>query len=324
MTLSRGVIWLCIIVIGCGSIHPITTVDHTDLTAGADGLRINEFPAPVVEALGWHNLASTEFENVDEEFQIAIYSETKPYHLFRISNDKKNPGETILFWPFDGSSNSAVPEKNMHEYLVGLCDKFEQAGPYEYCIPEFSKNNSWGNIFNNLVQRNIWTLQDGAEFETNNSKDASGTLWGMVFQIRKRMLFRTFTHQNPDLYTGTSESLDVLAIAAQLRLIANNFVPPQNYNTYSGITNGLKGSTFKPCGTNENWRFDANLTDLMSRKGMATVAEQQDELLFQVRVAGTLRDEWYSNRRSTGFSKIITPYEVSEVSVISDTVCAAQ
>lgn len=323
MTLSRGVIWLCIIVVGCGSIHPITTVDHTDLTAGADGLRINEFPAPVVEALGWQNLASAEVENVDEEFQIAIYSESKPFHLFRISNGKKDPGDTILFWPNDGSSDRAIPKENMHEYLNTICEDFMQAGPYEYCIPKFNKSNDWGSIYNNLIQRNIWTMKDGSEFDANSSRTSDGELWGMVFQVRKGMLYRTFSHENPDLYSGTSETLDVLAVAAQLRLIANNFVPPINYNTYAGITNGLRGSVFKPCGVNEQWRFDANLTELMSKKGMPTVSQQQDGFLFEVKVSGVLRDEWYTNRRTTGFSKIITPIDVSSVSIASDTVCSA-
>ncbi len=323
MVVQRGVIWLCIIVVGCGSVHPITTVNHTDLSAGTNGLRINEFPAPVVDALGWRNLSSAEIDNVDEEFQIAIFSETKPFHLFRISNSKKDPGNTVLFWPNDGSSDLAAPEENMHEYLNTICEDFKQVGPYEYCIPKFNKSNDWGKIYNNLVQRNIWTMKDGSEFEDNHSDIFVEEKWGMIFQIRKGMYYRTFSHENPDLYSGTSETLDVLAVAAQLRLIANNFVPPINYNTYSGITNGLRGSVFKPCGVNEQWRFDGNLTELISEKGIPTIARQQDGFLFEVKVSGVLRDEWYTNRRSTGFSKIITPIEVSSINIVSDTVCTA-
>ncbi|MBO6794022.1 MAG: hypothetical protein JJ895_08930 [Balneolaceae bacterium] len=322
MKLSTGVLFIGLIAIGCGSTHPITTVEHTDLSAGIDGQRINEFPAPIIEALEWNNLSSAEETSVDEEFQIAIYSETSPYHLFRISPGKKNPGDAILFWPLDGSSKSAVPEKNMHEYLSTICDEFERAGPYEFCIPKFNSGNDWGRTYTNLEQRNIWTLPDGSQLESSPAED--GQLWGMVFQIRKGMYFRTISHENPDLYTGTPEALDVLAITAQLRLIANNLVPPINYNTYSGITNGLKGSAFIPCGLNEQWRFDANMTDLISSKGIPTVIEQQNELLFQVKVTGMLRDEWYANRRSTGYTKIITPVEISEVSIVSDSTCSVK
>ncbi len=321
MKLATWVLFICLLAIGCGSTHPITTVEHTDLSAGIDGRRITEFPSPIVEALEWKNLSSADATNVDEEFQIAIYSETSPYHLFRISPGKKNPGEVILFWPLDGSSKSAVPEKNMHEYLSTICDEFERTGPYEYCAPKFNSGNDWGRIYSNLVQRNIWTLPDGSEIATSQAEDRQQ--WGMVFQIRKGMYFRTISHENPDLYNSTAEAFDVLAITAQLRLITNNLVPPINYNTYSGITNGLKGSAFIPCGLNEQWRFDANLTDLISSKGIPTAVEKQDELLFKVKVAGMLRDEWYANRRSTGYTKIITPVEISEVSVVTDTTCSA-
>ncbi|MBO6535691.1 MAG: hypothetical protein JJ966_05670 [Balneolaceae bacterium] len=324
MVKFRRFIYVCIIVIGCGSIHPITTVEHTDLTEGTDGQRINVFPAPVVESVGWRNLSSAAVDDVDEEFQIAIYSDRKPFHLFRISNSKKNPGGSVLFWPFDGSSDSAVPEENMREYLSTICEEFERVGPYEYCLPKFNSNNNWENTYNNLIQRNIWTMPDGSAFESSTTNPDDGELWGMVFQVRKGMYFRTFSHENPDLYNGTSEALDVLSVAAQLRLIANNFVPPINYNTYAGVTNGLRGSEFIPCGVNETWRFDANLTELMTKKGMPTVTQQQDQLLFQVKVSGVLRDEWYSNRRTTGFTKIITPNEVSEVRVVSDTSCVTQ
>lgn len=126
----------------------------------------------------------------------------------------------------------------------------------------------------------------GSAFESSTTNPDDGELWGMVFQVRKGMYFRTFSHENPDLYNGTSEALDVLSVAAQLRLIANNFVPPINYNTYAGVTNGLRGSEFIPCGVNETWRFDANLTELMTKKGMPTVTQQQDQLLFQVKVSG--------------------------------------
>lgn len=161
MVKFRRFIYVCIIVIGCGSIHPITTVEHTDLTEGTDGQRINVFPAPVVESVGWRNLSSAAVDDVDEEFQIAIYSDRKPFHLFRISNSKKNPGGSVLFWPFDGSSDSAVPEENMREYLSTICEEFERVGPYEYCLPKFNSNNNWENTYNNLIQRNIWTMPDG-------------------------------------------------------------------------------------------------------------------------------------------------------------------
>ena len=114
------------------------------------------------------------------------------------------------------------------------------------------------------------------------------------------MNYRTFSYNNPDTYASTAEALDIMAMAAQLRQIAVNFSPPQNYYTYLGITSGVKGSAFVPCGSDEIWRFNGDISELTNQNGLPITFVDQDSIRFLVKVEGTIRDEWYAQRNNTG------------------------
>lgn len=306
--------------IGCSSTHPITEAPYINLEQGVDGVRLNGFPTAIVDSLGWNDLPSASATKFGEEFQIAIQSDQKPYHLFRISSARKDPGQTILFWPKPEMDQVTSPNENMKDFLQGMCEDYLEAGNYEYCIPQFSRDVNWGTYFSNMVNQNIWSMEDEASFEM--SSDSTVSDWKMVFQIRSGMNFRTFRHTNPDGYQYSGESVNVLAIAAQLRQIANNFTPAKNYDVYRGITSGEKGSTFQPCGLNEQWRFDGEISALITESGLPIQVQDQENLRFLVKVEGSIRDEWYAQRNSTGVTKIITPVHVNSISVTSARSCS--
>lgn len=284
-----------------------------------DGVRLEEFPTAIVDSLGWNDLPSAAMTKFGEEFQIAIQSDQKPYHLFRISENRRNAGQTILFWPKPPFSEALAPEENMQDFLTGMCEEYYEAGDYEYCIPLFSREVNWKSIFGTLTANDIWSNPDGATFETRS--DSAEISWKMTFQIRAGMNFRTFQHENPDNYVTSGEAIDVMLIATQLRSVANNFTPAKNYDIYTGITSGVKGSAFQPCGLQEQWRFDGDMASLISESGLPINVEEQDGLRFYVKVEGNIRDEWYAQRNSTGFTKIITPVHVNSIRITSADTC---
>ncbi len=316
---SRGFTIFLLLGLACGSAHPITEAPYINLEQGVDGVRLDEFPTAIIDSLGWNDLASAENRKIGEELQIAIKSDIQPFHLFRISNGRKDPGETVLFWPKPDYQIGLNPDRNMRDYLNGMCDDFNIAGIYEYCIPQFSREANWKSTFSNLVNRNIWSIPDGVEFEENMEESSNN--WSMIYQIRAGMNYRTFQHNNPDSYISTAQALDIMAMAAQLRQIAVNFTPAQNYNIYEGITSGTKGSAFIPCNSNETWRFDGEIAQLTSKFGLPITVVEQDSIRFFVKLEGTIRDEWYAQRNSTGFTKVITPAQINSLSVTSASRC---
>jgi|GEM_PF-6276162 len=307
------------ITLGCSSPHPITEAPYIDLSTGVDGVVIEAFPAAVVDSLGWTNLASAGVRKFGEEFQIAIISDTKPFHLFRISKSRKNPGETVLFWPIPDESDALTPEQNMQQYLNGMCEEFEVAGDYEYCVPKFSREANWARTFSILNDRNAWSAPDGSVLEQDS--EITEKNWRLIFQARAGRNYRIYEYRNPEMYRNSEEAVDVLAISAQLRQIANNFTPARNLDVFTGITTGVKGSEFIPCGSNERWRFDGELSELINENGLPFQIEEQDSLRFLLKLDGTLRDEWYAQRSTTGFAKILTPSHINSFSVTSATSC---
>lgn len=305
--------------LACGSAHPITEAPYISLEFGVDGVRLDEFPTAIVDSLNWNDLASAELKKFGEEFQIAIRSDTEPYHLFRISDSRKNAGETVLFWPKPELALGFDPDENMRDFLNGMCDEFQEAGEYEYCIPQFSRDANWKSTFSNLTNRNLWSIPDGVEFEGETEELSSD--WSMIFQIRAGMNYRTFKHSNPDSYTSTEEALDIMAMASQLRQIASNFTPAQNYNIYEGITSGTKGAEFYPCGSTETWRFDGDISELTNENGLPITVLEPDSIRFLVKLEGTIRDEWYAQRNNTGVTKIVTPVQINSLVVTSASRC---
>lgn len=315
----RGLPFVLLIWMACSSTHPITEAPYINLNQGVNGVRLDDFPTAVVDSLKWNDLASADLRKFGEEFQIAIKSETKPYHLFRISNSRKDPGQTILFWPKPDLQLGFITVENMHDFLNGMCEDYYVAGSYEYCIPLFSKDVNWESTFSNLVSKNIWALSDGVVFDVDST--SVNNSWSMIFEVRSGMNYRTYSHENPDNYDNSLESVNILAVAAQLRQIANNFTPAQNYDLYTGITTGTKGSEFRPCNSDETWRFDGEISELIAGDGLPVIVTEKENIRFHIKVEGTIRDEWYAQRNSTGFNKIITPIHINSLSVTSATQC---
>ncbi len=304
----------------CRSAHPITEApSYTDLKQGVDGVRLDDFPSAIIDSLEWKDLPSTDTRKVGEEFHIAIKSDQKPYHLFRISKSRKNPGETILYWPKPEVQLGMEPDDNMRDYLNGMCEEFFTAGEYEYCIPLFSKEVNWKGIFGSLVNRNVWSVADGVAFQSDSADINSS--WSMIFQVRSGSNYRTYQHSNPDNYTVSEETTDIMAIAVQLKNVADNFTPAQNYDVFTGITSGVRGTGFKPCNSEETWRFNGNISELISESGLPINLTEQRNLNFLLKVEGTIKDEWYAQRNNTGFTKVITPVHVNSVQVTSATEC---
>ncbi|MGB0348183.1 MAG: hypothetical protein ACPGGA_11900 [Balneolaceae bacterium] len=315
----RGLSILLLLGLACGSVHPITEAPYISLEQGVDGVRLDGFPSAIVDSLNWNDLASAENRKVGEEFQIAIKSDIQPYHLFRITNNRKDPGETVLFWPKPEFQIGLDPDENMRDYLNGMCDEFRETNMYEFCIPQFSREANWRSTFSNLVNQKIWSIPDGIVFEENSEESSNN--WSMIYEIRAGMNYRTFQHNNPDSYASSAEALNIMAMAAQLRQIAVNFTPAQNYNIYEGITSGTKGSAFVPCNSEETWRFDGEIAELTSEFGLPMTVVDQDNIRFLVKLEGTIRDEWYAQRNSTGFTKVITPNQINSITVTTATRC---
>ncbi|MCG8374607.1 MAG: hypothetical protein MI700_13780 [Balneolales bacterium] len=310
---------LCVIFFaGCGSSHKLSSVEYTDLGQGSAGFVHPEFPAELADSLGWGSLASSEYDKVKEEFRIAISSESYPFHLFRIQSGRRIKGESILYWPKAGTVDVFNVPTNMADYLKGTCDEIRQTQNFEYCFPILTNEIDWGVAYDNLERNNIWTLPDISAMDIEASEDRSG--WTIHTQVRLGDYYRSFHHISPDQYGGSAEALNILAVSSQLRIITSSFSLPQNFNTYQGITSGVRGAEFVLCDNSEVWRFNADLSELLTENGYPTISQGQDSLLFFVDVKATVRDEWYA-QRANGFSKVITPSEVNSFSMVSTTTC---
>ena len=277
-------------------------------------------PEEITETLNWGTLSDPDLENVKEEFRITLTSASIPYHIFRVVHRKKVRGESILYWPKELDLNHTIaPQRNMEEFLSDTCKEIHQTENYEYCIPELSKNIDWSPVYNMLVQRNIWTLPDETDMQFVSNE--SSNPWEIYIQTRYQNYYHSYNHTNPDQYGGNLQALDLLAITAQMRQIASSFTPAQNFNTYQGITTGIRGSDFIPCDIDEVWRFNARLDELIAKNGITAQFEGQDSLLFFVNVQGSVEDEWYAQRESSGYSKVITPVQINNIELVKSVNC---
>jgi hypothetical protein len=310
---------LFLFVIGCTTVHPITEVPYISLEFGVDGVRLDDFPRSLIDSLQWNDLASAELSSVSEELHIAIKSDFPPYYLFRMSNEKNSYGDIILYWPKPDQYMSLTPNKNMHDHLKGICKEFNNAGIFEYCVPETSKLTDWNKTFKYLEHLNIWTLGDNYEFDAYDIEN--NLQWSLIYQVRAGMNYRTFRHDNPDYYVPTDKALNVMKIVDQLNRVVSDVKKPDNYDLYEGITSGTVGATFKPCNNDEVWRFNGNIASITSSNALPIKVTHADSLRFLVKLEGTVQDEWVAYRNNSGFTKTISPININSIVVTSATEC---
>ncbi len=196
---------LFLLVIGCTTVHPITEAPYISLEFGVDGVRQDDFPLSLVDSLQWNDLASSELTSVSEEVHIALKSDFPPHYLFRVSNDKNNSGNIIIYRPKPNKNISLSLDKNMHHHLKGTCKEFKTAGIIEYCVPETSNLTNWNNTFEYLENHTIWTLGDDYEFDAYDIEN--NLQWSLIYQIRAGMNYCTFRHDNPDYFGPTDKAL---------------------------------------------------------------------------------------------------------------------
>jgi hypothetical protein len=306
-----------IIFLSCKSSHKLTGTDYTDLGSGEALISNEYFPQEIADSLGWGDLTSSELK-VNEEFRFTLISSHKPYHLYRLKKGRKVEGESILFWPRIRTSSFTSVHENMLQYLEGKCSDVHQTRNYEYCEPLFRTEPDWGKLYSTLEDREIWTIPDQP---SGLSATPDSIRWVMNTQVRLGDYYRTYTHINPENYTGIDYKINILAITAQLQSVSNREEKAENFNTYSGVTNGKRSSFFKPCGETETWRFDGNLEELLSESGYPAELEQTGDSFFYVTVSGTVEDEWYANRGVTGYTKVIRPTEITNFVIVSSDKC---
>ncbi|GAB5410624.1 MAG: hypothetical protein BalsKO_29890 [Balneolaceae bacterium] len=321
----RPILFLSIIVslVGCKSSHKLTGTDYIDLSKGTEVTGGTQFPIEIAADLDWGNLSSDTLNRVREEFRIALISETEPFHLFRIYTKKRGvTGEAVLFWRKKRAMERTNTHENMKQYLKGKCDTFFETDNFGYCKPIYVIEPNWRKLHSNLEARNIWQISDQSELGLEQLPDSN--IWVMTTQVRLGDYYRNYSHSNPEKYPAGDEKINILGILTQLQNTANNEYKPENFNVYSGITNGKKGASFTLCDESEVWRFNASLEELILSSGYPAKVTVQEEQYFYITISGVVEDEWYGNRSTSGFERVINPLEINSLYTVAKKECPAQ
>ena len=72
------------------------------------------------------------------------------------------------------------------------------------------------------------------------------------------------------------------------------------------------------------WRFGASLEELISASGYPVTVEEEEDEYFYVTVSGSVEDEWYGSRGTTGFMRVIRPTEVNNITTLSKKECPSK
>lgn len=320
---STLVIVCLLFVVTCKSSHKLTGTDYVDLSAGSAITSTINFPQEIADSLGWGDLTSAEMEKVKEEFRFSLTSEYEPHHLYRISVKRKVSGESILYWSKSRRVSFTHAHQNMRQFLKGKCTEFFETENYGYCKPEYLVEPDWGNIYSKLEDRNIWQIPGLEEMDSLNT---SGTIpdsirWVINTQVRLKDYYRDYKHINPEKYSGDANKIDLLTIIAQLQLISSRHQKAENFNLYSGVTTGARGSGFILCDENQTWRFDGDLEQLLKATGYPATFEEAENQFFYITVSGEVETEWYGYSGRTGFTKVIRPSEVNNMVTLPNNKC---
>ncbi|RNC83921.1 MAG: hypothetical protein ED557_09120 [Balneola sp.] len=309
-----------ILLLSCSSGHKLTGTDYVDLSRTDSGVLSPYFPQQIADSLGWGDLSSAMLGKVKEEFRITLISEIEPFQLFRFSKGRRVQGESILYWVKGASSNELSHHENMKLYLKDRCTEFYETVSFGYCFPIYQTEPEWGKIYSVLDSRNIWTLPDQSEIPNVAAPESNE--WVLNTQVRLGNYYRTYTHTTPGRYLSQMEQgNDLGMIIVEFQRLVQNQQVQDNFNTYSGITSGVNGSSFTLCNGSEVWRFNANLEDLLTSSGYPLQITQQEGMQFYITVSGTVSDEWYRSRSYSGYSRQITPTEVHGFEIVSGTTC---
>lgn len=317
---SFSLVFCALFLFTCKSSHKLTGSDYVDLSTTNQGTVSPYFPQQIADSLGWGDLSSSNIGKVKEELRFTLISEVEPLQLFRISKGRKVRGESILYWSKGGSYNELSHHENMQLYLKDRCTEFYETISFGYCIPIYETEPDWKRIYSVLDSRGAWTLPDQSQIPDVAPPDSNE--WVLNTQVRVGNYYRTYTHTTPGRYLPQMErGSDLGLIIVEFQRLVQNQQQQDNFNTYSGITSGINGSSFTLCDGSEVWRFNANLEELLTATGYPLQITKQEDLQFYLTVSGTVSDEWYRSRSYSGYSRQITPTEVHGLEIVSGDAC---
>lgn len=313
---------LILVLMGCKSSHKLSETDYTDLSAGS-AIDVSEtFPTEIATTLGWGDLSSDTLKGVKEEIRISLTSNIEPNHLFRVYKSKRKvKGASVLYWSKSKVFDVENSHENMNTHLKGKCSEFLETENFGYCIPDNSIDTDWKSMYTMLESNNIWLMPDQDNLEVESAPDSN--IWVMTTQVRQENYFRNYSHTNPNKYIGGIEKIDLMNTLSQLQRITISQNEADNYNTYSGITTGLKNAPFILCDESEVWRLGASLEELIRANGYPVEVSENSEEYFYITVSGIVQDEWYGYMSDTGYKRAIQPVELNTLVILSNKECPA-
>ncbi len=314
--MKRSLLLIALVFTACSSTHKLSETSYQDLSSGSVVQGNPAFPSEVEEAVGWGDITEGKFKKGQEEMRFNLSSDSEPYHLFRITNRKKVGGEVILYW----EKEDIVKSERMKDFMNGRCEEILETQSYEYCVPLYVEEPNWQLLYNSLESSNVWTVSDQHAITTDSLDQNS--YWKIDVELRVKNFYRSYEHISPDQYQDVEAGKLATNIAGRLNTMTYNFLTAENFDTYSGITNGKPGSDFIECNKNEVWRFNGSLQKLIERSGYPVALEEQENMYFYITVQGTIREIWHSNRGKSGAVKNLYPSEINNISVVSSGTCS--
>ncbi len=314
-----GVIW-----VGCDSTHKLTGTDYVDIKSESAPEMPADYPAAIIEEVGWSNITTKVKENEEnEEFRVWLRSSIYPGNLYQLKKGKKGvKGDGILYWKIDTTaSGEGLTHLKMQKYLLGTCTEFHKVEDYGYCIPNYIDEINWGSIYNAIESQGFWQLEGGAEMGNTNAGGSTATNkdWGMYVQMRLGNYYRAYTHKNPEGYTNAALRNDVRQLSEAIKLITGKFEQNISTNTFQGITDGQK---FILCDSSEVWQFQGELNRLLARAGLKTIVSTESEnTLYYVVVKGRVTPVWYYEWATGEFDRKFTVNEIYDIRGVREIKC---
>jgi hypothetical protein len=303
---------------GCGNTHKMSKVDHVVLPSYI-------LPAPraipqeVADSLGWGLISEGTFEDDQEEFRMALSSPIPPYHGLRMQKGKELDATYLLFWEKNPSLDIKAPQRNVRWFIQGECEEFYETRNYEYCIPEWFEEPDWSELYEQIDEQGIWTLEpaDSLARDSLSFEDR----WYIHIEARVSQYFRRYEYMSPDTYTAGRVPNAVLSMVSHMRSLRDATFQRDNFNVYRGYMKGVAGPEFVLCDESETWYFNGNLEDLVVTSAYPVLIENADEQYFYVEARGQVRDEWYTEWFDKVYTRAFDPDEINEIRLISGPKC---